>query len=131
MTTAYFDSSALVKFVIREPESDALKIAVRKHRRRISSVIGCVEFDRALRRKLSGEDAARASLSISEKLDVIPVSASIAALAGSIEPPLRSLDAIHLATALRLHDQIDTVYCYDRRLAESMVKLGFSVEAPA
>lgn len=43
---------------------------------------------------------------------------------------LRTLDAIHLAAALSLGDDLDVLVTYDRRMAEAAVELGIPVEAP-
>lgn len=53
----------------------------------------------------------------------------VAAATGT--PDLRALDAIHLASALRLGPEIDALITYDDRQASVARALGFSVEAPA
>ena len=49
----------------------------------------------------------------------------------AIDPGLRSLDAIHLATALAAADSIDGFVCYDGRLSAAATALGLAVLAPA
>jgi predicted nucleic acid-binding protein len=62
---------------------------------------------------------------------LIAVSPQILLAAGLLQPwTLRSLDAIHLATALSLGDQLDAMAVYDARLAESALNAGLSVVAP-
>jgi len=50
--------------------------------------------------------------------------------AGTAKPDLHSLDAIHLASALRLGTEVDAVVTYDDRQASAAQELGFTVEAP-
>jgi uncharacterized protein len=51
--------------------------------------------------------------------------------ATSLEPPvLRSLDALHLATALSIRDDIGAFFCYDRRLTEAAEHHGLEVSSP-
>jgi predicted nucleic acid-binding protein len=45
-------------------------------------------------------------------------------------PRLRSLDAIHLATALALGDDLDAIMTYDQRMADAARGFGLRVEAP-
>jgi predicted nucleic acid-binding protein len=62
---------------------------------------------------------------------VIDLDPSIASRAGVIEPvALRSLDAIHLASALELGDELDAFVTYDARQADAARELGLSVVSP-
>jgi predicted nucleic acid-binding protein len=132
MSVAYFDSSALVKVVLNESESDALGSAIQSYDEQVTSIVGQVEVDRAIRRQLTSEDAARASDEIYKSVSIMPLRPLITSIAGSIMPgKLRSLDAIHLATVIAMKDEIDTVFCYDKRLSEAIEELGVRVEAPA
>ena len=64
-------------------------------------------------------------------LEFVELDAEIASLAGRLEPSsLRSLDAIHLASALALGHEIDTFVTYDARQADAATALGLNVEAP-
>jgi predicted nucleic acid-binding protein len=66
------------------------------------------------------------------RLAIVPLTPAMLRAAGTIRPAeLRSLDAIHLATALAVADQLDHFVCYDRRLAEAAAASGLSVIAPS
>lgn len=66
------------------------------------------------------------------KVTTIPLTVTILRRAGALLPPdLRSLDAIHLATALSLEDVVAEFACYDVRLAEAAAHSGLSVIAPS
>ncbi|GLZ54082.1 type II toxin-antitoxin system VapC family toxin [Actinomycetospora sp. NBRC 106378] len=129
----YLDTAALVKLVHREQESDALSdwLAERMSVPWLTSVIAEVELARALRRSapaaLSAVPALLARLHRCE-LDEV-VRATAAALPGD---PLRSLDAIHLATAAVIAGPaLQAFVTYDRRLAEHARAHGLVVTAPA
>jgi uncharacterized protein len=62
----------------------------------------------------------------------VELSAGIADAAAKLEPPsLRTLDAVHLASALSLGDDLGAFVAYDRRLAEAAEAAGIEVLAPA
>jgi predicted nucleic acid-binding protein len=66
------------------------------------------------------------------RVELVEPGASTWDLAGTLDPPeLRSLDALHLATALELGDEIDALVTYDRRLADAARAHGLRVESPA
>ena len=74
---------------------------------------------------------ARASRVISA-VTLIESDADIRAQAAVIEPTsLRSIDAMHVATALRISDALDAVVTYDARMAEAAEAVGLAVLAPA
>ena len=94
----YLDSSALVKLVVREAESDALFEFLSDFPRRISSILAATEVPRAVRRL---PDVSSALLSragqVLEHIEQIELSPALAAAAATLEPPLlRALDALHL-----------------------------------
>jgi len=65
------------------------------------------------------------------RVDLVRVGAGVLDGAGHQPPPqLRSLDAIHLATALALGPRLDAVVVYDTRLADAARGAGLAVEAP-
>jgi uncharacterized protein len=125
---AYMDASAFVKLVVQERESDALSAAIRGWRLTSSALLE-VEAVRAVRRRKPGrEDAARALLRI---VDVIDVGNDVRRAAADVaEPRLRSLDAIHLATALSLGDRCGAVFTYDDRLIAAAQAHGLPVTVP-
>jgi predicted nucleic acid-binding protein len=126
----YLDSSAIVKLVVREPESAALSRYLRGRRPIVASALARVEV---LRVSLSfGLPAQARAHDVLNRLDLIRVNDRVLTIAGGLLPPdLRSLDAIHLATASLLGDTLGKVVTYDARMADAARQLGWSVVAPA
>lgn len=126
----YLDSSALVKFILDEPETPALLAHVRGRRRITSSALALVEVVRAVRRLLPAEvGSARRML---RALEVVPVSDPLLREAADLEDPtVRALDAIHVASAASLADELSEVVTYDRRMAAAAGALGLPVAQPA
>jgi predicted nucleic acid-binding protein len=126
----YLDSSAIVKLVVREPESAALSRYLRGRRPVVASALSRVEVLRvSASLGLPAQERARDVLS---RLELIRIDDRVLTLAGGLLPPeLRSLDAIHLATASLLGDTLGKVVTYDARMAEAARGLGWSVVAPA
>ena len=126
----YLDASAAVKLVLNERESGALAAYLSIPRTRMSSRVLEVEVLRAVRRvKPESEEQARVLLAVTE---FVELDAEIGATAGALAPPaLRSLDAIHLASALTLGAELDAFITYDARQAEAARSLGLPVESPA
>ncbi len=130
MGASYLDSSALVKLAVREPESDALRRHLRSRRPWVSSALARTEVLRAL--LPGGERAIAAGHAILARCDLLRVNDRVLALAGTMEPPeLRSLDAIHLATAQRVRSDISEFIIYDGRMAEAARQMGYRVSSPA
>jgi hypothetical protein len=125
----YLDSSALVKLVQLEPQSGALAREVARWRTHVTSVVGAVEVRRAARR--SGADPARVD-EVLRRISLIEFDAGIRELGSTIEPPeLRTLDAIHLASAVSLEDDLGAIGCYDERLAAAAALEGIAVVSPS
>jgi uncharacterized protein len=94
----YLDSSALVKLAVREAESDALRRSIRRRRPLVSSALARTEVQRAL--LPLGPDALQRGQEVLASIDLVRVNDRILNAAGTMLPQdLRSLDAIHLATA--------------------------------
>ncbi|HEX3392539.1 MAG TPA: type II toxin-antitoxin system VapC family toxin [Solirubrobacteraceae bacterium] len=126
----YLDASALVKLVRREPETGALVAALGPDSKLVSSEIAEVEMLRALRRR-AGDEAARLGQTKLENVRLLPLDSHIRRRACELEPvELRSLDAVHLATALHLGGLLKCVYAYDKRLIESARNVGLPVAVP-
>ena len=130
MTATYLDSSAIVKLVLDEPQSSALRRYLRRRPVLVSSALARTEVMRAL--VPEGEAAmARARLAL-DGLDLIRVNDRVLRDAGLLEPPgLRTLDAVHLATALHLEGDLGPVVTYDERMSDAARELGLRVAAPA
>jgi predicted nucleic acid-binding protein len=119
-----------VKLVVEEPESGPLRALLERDPDQLASVIVEVEVVRAVRRAVP-ELTAQAQKVVSQIAVVEPTEA-IRARAALLEPAtLRSLDALHLATALEIRDELDGIVTYDERLAASARANGFSVLSPA
>lgn len=130
--SAYVDSSALVKLVIDEPESRALRAFVGEQRRPLTtSALARTEVVRSAARSDPGTiPAARGLLSA---INDIAVSRALldAAADLAVRTGLHSLDAVHLATALSIRRHLDAFVTYDRRQAAAAEELGLSVASPA
>jgi uncharacterized protein len=128
-TVSYVDASALVKLVLDEVESPALLRWYVEAERLVTSRVGVVETVRASSRR--DHDAARRNRVLTD-VEVYELDNSIANAAAVLPPPLlRTLDAIHLATAMALLPDLDAFVTYDDRLAEAARAIGLPVVRPA
>jgi len=128
-TVVYIDSSALVKLVVPEPESDALRAELAGWDRHVSSALARVEVVRACARV--DEKAGRIAEQVVGALDLIALDERVLEEAALLRPvELRSLDSIHLASALLLGDALGVALVYDERLLEAMQATGMPVAAP-
>lgn len=128
---AYLDTSAFIKLVRSEPESEALREHLGTHGgEMVSSVLLTVEGRRAARRY--GRLAAIRARAALTTVTLLALEPSIIEIAAELEPAeLRSLDALHIATILSLGDDLGRVYCYDTRLTDATRALGVEVASPA
>lgn len=125
----YVDSSALVKLAVREPESGALRRHLRRRRTLVTSALARTEVGRAL--LPLGREAVRRGVEILVRVDLVGISDRILIAASTLEPVgLRTLDAIHLATAEQVGSDLAHLVTYDRRLASAADHLGLAVVAP-
>lgn len=128
--TAYVDSSALLKLVVREPETSALEADLAGRDGLVASRLAVVECRRAARRA-SNRRVLQTVDEILEAIYLIEVTPAILDDAAAANPPLlRSLDAIHLATALAVGDPEMEVITYDRRFADAARANGLVVVHP-
>ena len=126
----YVDSSALVKLAVQEAESAALRRFLGRHRPLVSSALARTELTRAL--LPLGPEAVRRGRGVLARVDLLRINDRVLDAAGSLEPPeLRSLDAIHLASAELLGSDLRSFVTYDERLAAAAVGRGFRVTQPA
>jgi predicted nucleic acid-binding protein len=118
-----------VKLAVAEPESQALRAFLNAAgAEAVSLEIADVEVRRALRRLGMGDDAAEDVLSA---VTLLRLDERMRGLASRLEPPeLRSLDALHLAAALGLGDDLEGVVVYDARLAAAWAGEGLALHAP-
>lgn len=128
----YLDSSALVKLIAREAESAALIAFVGAWPERVSSQLARVEVLRALRRAAASPASRRRAEDILARIALIRIDDAVIAAASDLDPAdLRSLDAIHLATALSLGAELGVFVSYDRRLLEVADRARISAAAPS
>ncbi len=128
----YLDSAAIVKLVHAEAETQALRgwLDDRAETGWTSSVLAEIESSRALARH-APEAVARLH-PVLDLIELVELDASIRVLAQSVKPvTVRSLDAIHLATALRIRSQLSSFVTYDKRLADAAEAAGLTVDMPA
>lgn len=125
------DSSALMKLVLTESGSDALEswLSARPGPTLVASDLVRVEVMRAVARLEPGAvPTARALLA---GLHLVPVTTDLLELAaGTAAPSLRSLDAIHLATAVVLGPELEALVVYDDRLADAAARASLPVAHP-
>ncbi|MHB8452291.1 MAG: type II toxin-antitoxin system VapC family toxin [Mycobacteriales bacterium] len=125
----YLDSSAIVKLVVAEAESGALRRYLPRRKPHVASALAQTEVARALLG--SGQEATKRGLDVLRRIDLIRISDRVLAAAGALLPTdLRSLDAIHIATAQLLGDSLARIVTYDARLAEAAKMLGLRVVSP-
>jgi len=132
----YADTSALVKLVVREAESDALEARLRQTRSVTTSAITSVELLRAVARARSELRANVADewtvLALLAAAAEIPLTDEIRAAASALPPvELRALDAIHLASAMAIGDELGGVLTYDERMRAAATTHGLALLAPA
>ena len=128
----YLDSPAIVKLAHAEAESGALRdwLDQRAELGWVSSALAEVESFRALARH--APSAVTRLASVLDLIDLIDLDAGLRLTARAVAPAsVRSLDAIHLATALHLGSQLTTFVTYDRRLADAVTGAGLPLAMPA
>lgn len=125
----YVDSSALVKLVVEEPESGALRDLLEHDADQLSSTIVEIEVVRAVRRAVP--ELVLQAQRVVAMVTVVEPNEGIRARAALLEPAmLRTLDALHLATALEIGDELDGLVSYDVRLSDAAEATGLRVFAP-
>ena len=127
----YVDSSALVKLILEETESAALAEWMLAHASSamMSSELAWVEVTRTVRRvQPNAIDEAALLL---ESIDMVSIDREVIDIAGALDiPDLRSLDAIHLATAIILGTDLEHFVAYDHRLLDAASARGLPVITP-
>ena len=114
---------------MREPQSLALRRYLRRREPFVSSALARTEVLRAL--LPSGDEAVARGRIVLQRLDLVRVNDRILNVAGALRlPELRSLDAIHLATAHQLGEELHALVTYDDRMATAATQLGFRIAQP-
>ncbi len=128
----YLDSAAVVKLVHAEAESEALRrwLAERAETDWISSVLTEVESFRALARH--APEAVSRLPAVLDQIDLIGLEPPVRSLARTARPAtVRSLDAIHLGTALHARSGLTSFVTYDKRLRDAAGAAGLPIDSPA
>ena len=129
MKTGFYDSSALVKLVLDEPESTALRRSLQAYSRLTSSVLSIVEVSRAVRRRSPGLEIWAHLLF--QYVETIALDAKVLNLAASLDPPqVRSMDAVQLASALCISEFDLEFIAYDKRTLQAAARAGLRTLSP-
>jgi predicted nucleic acid-binding protein len=130
VTVAYVEASALVKLAVREVETLELRAALASHEQVVSSDLSTVEVTRVAYRADGEAGIVRARVAL-RNINSIPIDRRTIDVSSVLSPPsLRSLDAIHVATALGFIDDGVVFYSYDRRALEAARTAGLAVASP-
>jgi uncharacterized protein len=127
----YLDSAAVVKLAHAEPESAALRswLDERAEAQWISSVLTEIESFRALARY--APEAVSRLPAVLDQIDLIDLDQPIRMLARTVTPAtVRSLDAIHLGTALHVRTALTSFVTYDKRLLDAAQAAGLAIDSP-
>ncbi len=127
----YLDSAALVKLVHGEAESPALRawLTDRAETGWVSSVLVEIESIRAL--AWYAPEAATRLHPVLDRIDLIDLSPRVRILAQTIGPAtIRTLDAIHLGTALSIRRSLTSFATYDKRLLDTAIAAGLPADSP-
>lgn len=123
------DSSAIVKLAVQERESAALRSYLRRRQPYVTSALARTEVARAL--MPLGPTAVRRGMDVLARVDLVRINDRILVAAGALVPAeIRSLDAIHLATAQQLGVEVARIVTYDERMAAAARASGWVVAAP-
>jgi uncharacterized protein len=130
----YIDTSALTKLLVEEPETPELRswlaAQIGQGEYAATSTLDRVELMRVVARYGEPGQSERARYLL-DGLDIIPLNEPVIALAETVGPPtLRSLDAIHLAAATQIEDELTAFVTYDHRLSDGCRAVGFTAVAP-
>ena len=127
MTSLYLDASAIAKLVVEEAETPRLRRRLQGHDL-ISSRVAVVEVTKAAARANPDADARP----VLARLAMVELDAELARAAATTGgATLRALDAIHLASALRLGMLVTAFVTYDQRQAAAAASMGLRVESPS
>jgi len=126
----YVDSSAIVKLVVAEPESKALRRYLSRRQPLVCSALARTEVARAL--MPSGPEAVTRGEDVLRRIQLLRINDRVLSEAGRMEPAeLRSLHAIHLASASQLGSSVKHIVTYDEQMAGAAKAAGWSVASPS
>lgn len=128
MRNIYIDSSAILKMIIKEKESDAIISIARA--RFITSEISRVEVIRAILRY--EPSALKSAAQVLKNINYVKIDSQTLVQAERLPDRinLRALDAIHIAVAAKMGLKINSILTYDKQMAKAAKALGFEVMAP-
>ena len=128
MRDIYIDSSAILKMIIKEKESDAIIALARA--RFITSEISRVEVIRAVLRYQPS--ALKSAEQVLKNINYVRIDSQTLVQAERLPDRinLRALDAIHIAVAAKMGLKINSILTYDKQMAKAAKALGFEVMAP-
>lgn len=132
----YVDTSALLKLLVREAESEAVEVELLQWDKLATSIVKEVELPRAVARAREERpdaviDGSVVLQGVLASAAIVPLDTDIVAKACDVSPVhVGTLDAIHIASALSLGDALAAVATYDHRMQEALAKLKVEVLAP-
>jgi predicted nucleic acid-binding protein len=130
VSAAYVDISALVKLFTAERETAAFRAALADWPVQVASELIRVEAICTARR-LGDEDTLRRANAALERITLIPLRPEIVELATAAhKPPLRAMDAIHLATAITMREDLGALFVYDGDLHAAAKAHGLNPLTP-
>jgi predicted nucleic acid-binding protein len=130
VNAAYIDTSALVKLFKAERETEAFRTALGDWPVQVASELIRIEAVCTARR-LGGEDVLQRAYAALDRINLVPITPAILDIAtGAHAPPLRAMDAIHLATALTMRQDLGAVFVYDADLAVAAGSHGLNSLSP-
>jgi len=125
----YLDSSAIVKLVQHEAESAALRHFLRDRVVKVSCALARTEVLRAV--AAGGPEVRERAHRVVVSLDLIALDDALLDAAGDLPGEVRSLDAIHVAAAQALGQDLECLVTYDRRMATAAAVVGMRIADPA
>jgi uncharacterized protein len=126
----YLDSSAIVKLIVEEQETAALRQYLRSRTALVSSALARTEVKRAVLGL--GVSAVQRADDVLDRIELVRLTQDVLNAAGVLRPDeLRSLDAIHLVTAALFESTLGDLVTYDARLATAAQTHGMAVATPS
>jgi predicted nucleic acid-binding protein len=127
----YLDASAIVKLVRRAPETRALFEFLKDWPERVTSIVSAVEVPRAVWRSSRSPRDLERTESVLARIGLVTLDVPIRERAAGLEPAqLKTLDAIHIATALELGPDVAHIVTYDQRQAVAISGVGLTAVSP-
>jgi uncharacterized protein len=124
----YLDSSALVKLVRKEQESSSLQAWLSDRTKMIiSSALARTEVVRAVR---ADDKLVAKARRLMTTVTLMPMHEPLLDAAADLWAPLRTLDAIHLASAISIRSELQALVAYDKRLLSAAEEAGLPTATP-